>query len=117
MKIVLISFLLVCQGMSLPNISFENPLIEEIVWHREGHIIVESLSNKTDLKIGLIFPEESEVIVYYPCTNEVIEQAKNILRDRPNGSEVFLMIVDNVVWELKLCHEHNGKVIECGNEL
>ena len=82
-----------------------------------GHITEQSLNLENETKLGISFPEEPGIMSYYNCTEEVLSEAENILRDRPNGSEVFLLIEDSAIWELMLCHEHNGIIIECGNEL
>ena len=118
MKFTVISFLLFSQLFTFSyEVHSEKELNETAVRHTIRHILNGSLALEDETKIGLVDPSGSGHMNYYSCTADVLVDARSILLDRPKGSEVYILFVDNTVWELKLCHEHNRKVIECGDEL
>ncbi len=102
--------------LSLFCFSFTNQytLIESEFLHKKIHLAVGA---KSETKVILIDPASGSLPVEYDCTVAVNKTAAKILKDRPNGSEVFVIIQGTMVTDLQLCHEHGGVVIECGNQL
>lgn len=87
----------------------------EIVWHTKGHRIDKVPTNIGQNKIKIQW-EEHSIPLIYSATIEAYKKSLEILIERPNGSEVFVMFIDNVIWEISICHEHDDNLIECGKE-
>ncbi len=80
------------------------------IWHIKSSSIIKRF------EISL-FDSQTGLESMYDCSQEIIDIATDILEDRPNGSEVFVMIFSGTVVDLDICHEHDGDVIECGDPL
>ena len=104
--------------VALSSLSFTQPYnvlpSEDIVIHRKAHMGEGKLSGNI---IILSFPEEEILNQSFTCTPYVQQQANQILDSRPNGSEVFVIIENEVVTDIAICHEHDGVVVECGDPL
>jgi len=119
--ILLLAFLFLgtsVQSENLNNSQQNYELIKnsrfEIVQHKIWHL--RSGSQKRQFEISL-YDSQSGLESTYDCSQEIMDKSDDILDERPNGSEVFVIIFGGTVFDLDICHEHDGAVIECGDPL